>query len=79
MLFVYQKGVIYVSNKDIVINLTNGLPDTELASVVELLKSLHRAFNINDCVEEVEPDEWDLQMIAEAEKENNGTTIPLEE
>ena len=33
-----------------------------------------------DCiVETVEPDEWDLKMIAEAEKENDGTTVPIED
>lgn len=33
-----------------------------------------------DCiVETVEPDEWDLKMIAEAEKENDGTTVSIED
>lgn len=32
-----------------------------------------------DEVEEVEPDGWDLAMIAKAEKENDGTTLTLEE
>jgi len=29
--------------------------------------------------ETVEPDEWDLEMIAEAEKENDGTAISIED
>lgn len=29
-------------------------------------------------VEEVEPDEWDLAMVAEAERGNDGTTITIE-
>ena len=27
--------------------------------------------------EEIEPDEWDLQMIAQAERENDGQTFTL--
>ena len=30
-------------------------------------------------IETVEPDEWDLAMIAEAEKENDGTGVTIEE
>ena len=36
-------------------------------------------FNGIDHIETAEPDEWDLAMIAEAEKENDGTTVTLEE
>lgn len=28
--------------------------------------------------ETIEPDEWDLQMIAESQKENNGQAVPIE-
>ena len=30
-------------------------------------------------IEEVEPDEWDLKMIAEADSENDGEEVTLEE
>ena len=30
-------------------------------------------------VEEIEPDEWDLQMIADAKQNNDGTTVTLDE
>lgn len=33
----------------------------------------------NHLIEEEEPDEWDLRMIAEAERENDGTTVSFEE
>lgn len=29
-------------------------------------------------IEEIEPDEWDLEMIKQAEEENDGETISLE-
>lgn len=29
--------------------------------------------------EEIEPDEWDLQMIAQAEKENDGESVAFED
>jgi hypothetical protein len=29
-------------------------------------------------IKEIEPDEWDLKMLANAEKVNDGTTISLE-
>lgn len=33
----------------------------------------------NLLVEEVDPDEWDLQMIDQAQKENDGKTVSFEE
>lgn len=32
----------------------------------------------NTLIEEFEPDEWDLEMIAEAKKENDGAAISIE-
>ena len=42
--------------------------------VVEMLESL-KAY----AGEEIEPDEWDLQMIEEAERENDGETVTIED
>lgn len=69
-----------MSNREMVISLTNSIPETELAPIVELLKSFYR-FTVAapKNIEEVEPDEWDLQMIAEAELENDGTTYSLDD
>ncbi len=43
--------------------------------VLDILKGLKGLSD--DLIEEVEPDEWDLKMIAEAE--NDGTTYTLDE
>lgn len=40
MLFVYQKGVIYVSNRDRILQLIDGVPDTKLSFVVKVIESL---------------------------------------
>ena len=31
------------------------------------------------CVEEIQPDEWDLQMMAEAKQENDGNAVSVDE
>ena len=42
--------------------------------VINLLKSIKGLL-----VEEVEPDEWDLKMIEEAERNNGGMIVSFEE
>ncbi|MCM1268113.1 MAG: hypothetical protein NC302_09430 [Bacteroidales bacterium] len=63
-----------MSNRERVMQLIEGIPDIKLHFVIEMLESL-KAY----AGEEIEPDEWDLQMIEAAEKENNGETIALED
>lgn len=63
-----------MSNKERVIQLINDVPDNKLIFVIDMLESL-KAY----AGEEIEPDEWDLQMIAQAKKENDGCTITLDE
>lgn len=63
-----------MSNKERIIQLIENVPDSKLIFVVDMLESL-KAY----AGEEIEPDKWDLQMIADAKKENNGETITLEE
>lgn len=65
-----------MSNKEMAINIINQIPEYKLAYVVDVLNSIK---NMITDVEEVEPDEIDLAMIAEAEKINDGTTISLED
>lgn len=65
-----------MSNKDMAISIVNQIPEYKLPYVIDILNSVK---NMLVDVEEVEPDEWDLKMIAEAEAENDGTTITLEE
>ncbi|MGN1318881.1 MAG: hypothetical protein ACI4VF_07665 [Lachnospirales bacterium] len=68
-----------MSNRELINNLASNIPDSELLPVVDILKSLYRLINNTSYVEEVEPDEWDLKMIEEAEKTNDGTSVTLEE
>lgn len=63
-----------MSNREIAINIINEIPEYKLNYVIDILKGIK-----NLIVEEVEPDEWDLKMIAEAEAENDGTTYTLDE
>ena len=50
------------------------LPDYKIAYVANLILNIEKM-----TIEEVEPDEWDLKMIAEAEKENTGETVSIED
>ena len=63
-----------MSNRERVLQLIDDIPDYKLIYVVDMLNSIK-----NLLVEEVEPDEWDLEMIADAEKDNDGTTVSFEE
>ena len=63
-----------MSNKERVLQLIDDIPDQNLIYVVDMLNSIK-----NLLIEEVEPDEWDLQMINQAQEENDGTTISFEQ
>lgn len=63
-----------MSEREKAIQLIKEIPDNKLIFVVDMLNSIK-----NLLIEEVEPDEWDLKMIAEAERENDGTTVSFEE
>lgn len=60
-----------MSNREMAIQLIEEMSDDKLVVIIDMLKNM--------LIEEVEPDEWDLKMIAEAERENDGTTITLED
>lgn len=66
-----------MSNRELAIDIINQIPEYKLTYVIDMLNGL-KGLLISD-IEEVEPDEWDLEMIAEAEKVNDGTTVSLEE
>lgn len=68
-----MKGGHNMSNKERVLQLIDDIPDQKLIYVVDMLNSIK-----NLLVEEVDPDEWDLQMINQAQEENDGTTISFE-
>lgn len=63
-----------MSNRERVLQLIEDIPDIKLHFVVEMLESL-KAY----AGEEIEPDEWDLQMIAQVKKDNDGKTVALED
>ena len=63
-----------MSNKEKVLQLIDDIPDYKLIYVIDMLNSIKSLL-----VEEIEPDEWDLQMIADAKQNNDGTTVTLDE
>lgn len=50
------------------------LPEYKLAYVANLIFGIEKTD-----IEEIEPDEWDLKMIAEAKANNDGSAVSLEE
>ncbi|MCC8160537.1 MAG: hypothetical protein LIO53_04370 [Oscillospiraceae bacterium] len=68
-----------MSNRDVIIDLTKDIPDSELSPVVAVLKSLYKYINNNNYVEDENPDTIDIEMITAAKTENDGTTVSLDE
>lgn len=66
-----------MSNREKAINIINQIPDYKLIYVVDVLNGIKNM--LIDNIEEVNPDEWDLAMIREAQKVNDGTTTTFEE
>ena len=62
-----------MSNREYAHQLLDKVPESKIIYIVGILEGA----TIPE-VEEVEPDEWDLAMIEEANKENDGHGIPLE-
>ena len=50
------------------------VPETKLYYIIGILEGA-----IIPDIEEVEPDEWDLKMIEEASRENDGEEVTLED
>lgn len=63
-----------MSNKERINQLIDDVPDYKLAFIVEMLENL-KAY----AGEAIKPDEWDLKMIEQAQKENDDVTVPLDE
>lgn len=63
-----------MSNRERVLQLIDDIPEYKLTYVIDMLNSIKSLL-----VEEIEPDEWDLQMIADAKEINDGSTISFEE
>lgn len=62
-----------MSNKERALQLIESIPDSKLIFVIDMLENL-KAY----AGEEVAPDDWDLEMIERAKKENDGQGIPIE-
>ncbi|MCM1329773.1 MAG: hypothetical protein NC253_10080 [Ruminococcus sp.] len=63
-----------MSTRELAYSLIDRLPERQLEAVVEILKGLSVPK-----IPEVEPDEWDLEMIKRAEEDNDGETISIED
>lgn len=63
-----------MSEREKAMQLIREIPDNKLVFVVDMLNSIKSLL-----IEEVEPDEWDLEMIAQAKQENDGTKVSFEE
>ena len=61
-----------MSNKERILQLVEDIPENKLIFVINVLESL-KAY----AGETIAPDEWDLEMIEEAEKENDGETMEI--
>ena len=68
-----------MSNRERAIQLIDNIPDSKLIYIVNILESLRAYGNEAAVPETVQPDEWDLAMIAEAERVNDGETVSLDE
>ena len=64
-----------MSERDRAQQLLDSVPDNKIAYVIGYIQGLTAERNL---IEEVEPDEWDLEMIEEAKKENDGHGISIE-
>ena len=67
-----------MSNRELIVNLIDDIPEYKLNYVVDILKVLRNLIDDEDA-ETVDPDEIDIAMIEEAEKINDETYITLEE
>ena len=63
-----------MSSKELAIQLIDKIPESKMHYIIGILEGAA----IPE-IETVEPDEWDMAMIAEAERENDGTGITVED
>ena len=62
-----------MSEKEQLKQIIDRLPDYKLAYVANLIMGIEKTN-----IEEIEPDEWDLEMIEHAKRINDGHGIPIE-
>ena len=68
-----------MSNRERAIQIIDSIPDNKLMVIIDILEALQTHINGTMTPETVQPDEWDMTMIAEAEKVNDGETVSLDE
>lgn len=64
-----------MSTRELAYSLIDRLDEQQLNALIVILQGISGA----DTIEEVEPDEWDLEMIKRAETENDGETTSIED
>ena len=63
-----------MSNKERINQLIDDIPDYKLVFVVQMLENM-KAY----AGESIKPDEWDLRMIEQAKKENDGIGVSIDD
>ena len=63
-----------MNDRERAMQLLEKVPETKLYYIIGILEGA-----IIPDIEEVEPDEWDLKMIEEARRENDGEEVTLED
>ena len=63
-----------MNDRERAMQLLEKVPETKLYYIIGILEGA-----IIPDIEEVEPDEWDLKMIEEASRENDGEEVTLED
>ena len=61
------------NNRKTATQIINSMSENKLPYVIKILRK------INNTYENVEPDEWDLNLLTQAQKENDGTVISIED
>lgn len=64
-----------MSERERMYQLLDSVPDNKIAYIIGYIQGLTAEKRE---IEEVDPDEWDLEMIARAERENDGQGVPIE-
>lgn len=65
-----------MSNKEKIISLLDAVPESKMGYILAYVQGI--TVDVTQ-PEEIIPDDWDLKMIREAEKSNDGKTVSLEE
>ena len=62
-----------MGEREKLIQIIDGLPEYKLAYITNLILDIAKTD-----IEEIEPDEWDLEMIERAKMVNDGHGVPIE-